>query len=89
MKICRKLMFLTAAAAITALAETIPVNDLAPYDNTIKDDPYWCTTNHPGRTAEAQTCAMTDGFDSKSCSVVCVTLESFSSEKLGCLIIVR
>ena len=88
MKICRKLMFLSAAAAITALAETIPVNDLAPYDNTIEND-YWSTVNHPSRSAEAQTYAMTDGFDSKSCSVVCVTLESFSSEKLGCLIIVR
>ena len=54
MKIVRKLMLLTAAAAITALAGTIPVNDLAPYDNTIEND-YWNTVRHPPRSAEAQT----------------------------------
>jgi len=86
---CRHLLFLTAVAAVSAFAATVPFNDLAPYDNTIKDDPYWATTNHPTRTVEAQTRTLANGFDSKACSVVCVTLESFSSRRVGNIIFVR
>ena len=30
-----------------ALAEVVSINDLTPYDNSIRDNGFWSTTNHP------------------------------------------
>ena len=77
-----------AAAAMAAFAATETYNDLAPYDNTVSGGSYWTTTSHPVRSVDAVSSTM-GMFDSKTCDVKAVTLQSFDSRPGRLVFIVR
>ena len=50
-------------AAAAAVATTVEINDLKPYDNTVKDDGFWSTTNHPNAVVSRAVSASAASLD--------------------------